>query len=69
MQEFLILIALLLSIAFLQKGAEYILDKNGLGPYKDIMHIACILTSYILLGRYVYVHLLEELIAFIGFTF
>jgi len=69
MQEFLLLICLLLFIAFLQKGAEFLLDKHELGDYKTIVQIACVLTSYFIVGRYVYVHLLEDLIAFIGFTF
>jgi len=69
MQEFVILIGLLLFIAFLQKVAGVILEKNELGDYKTIVDIACIATCYFLLGRYVYVHLIEDLIALIGFTF
>ena len=70
MQEFLLLICVLLFIAFLQKGVEYLFDKNELNPsYKNVLQIACILTSYFVVGRYVYVHLLEDLIALIGFTF
>ncbi|MCL2527660.1 MAG: hypothetical protein FWE42_04495 [Defluviitaleaceae bacterium] len=70
MQEFLLLICVLLFIAFLQKGAEYLLDKNDLSKsYKNVFQIACVLTSYFVVGRYVYVHLLEDLIALIGFTF
>ena len=69
MQEFLMLVALLLGIAFLQKGAEFILDKYKLENHKPVLHMACIVTSYFLVGRYAYIHLLEELIALIGFTF
>jgi len=69
MQEFLLLICVLLFIAFLQKGAEHILDKSDLGDYKNVVQIACIVTSYIVVGRYVYLHLLEDLMAFVGFTF
>jgi len=69
MQEFLMLIAILLFIAFVQKGAEVLLDKNNLEKHKPILHIGCIITSYIVLGRYVYVHIIEDLIAFIGFSF
>jgi len=69
MHEFILLIGILLFVAFLQKIAGVILDKNELGEYKTIVDIACIVTCYFLLGRYVYVHLLEELIALIGFTF
>ena len=69
MQEFLILIGALLFIAFLQKVAGVFLDKNELGEYKAVVDIACIATCYFLLGRYVYVHLIEDLIALIGFTF
>ena len=69
MQEFLILIGALLFIAFLQKVAGVFLDKNDLGEYKNVVDIACIATCYFLLGRYVYVHLIEDLIALIGFTF
>ena len=69
MHEFLLLIGVLLFVAFLQKIAGIILDKNELGEYKTVVDIACIVTCYFLLGRYVYVHLLEELIALIGFTY
>ncbi|MCL2571795.1 MAG: hypothetical protein FWE11_05275 [Defluviitaleaceae bacterium] len=67
MEEFLLLIFLLLFIAFLQKGAEWILDKYGLDGHKKVVNIACIITSYIAVGRYAYVHVFEELMAFIGF--
>ena len=69
MQEFIILIGVLLVIAFMQKIAGVVLDKNELGEYKTVVDIACIVTCYLLLGRYVYVHLIEDLIAFLGFTF
>ena len=69
MYEFLLLIGILLFIAFLQKIAGVVLDKHELGEYKAVVDIACIVTCYLFLGRYVYVHLLEELIAFIGWTF
>jgi len=69
MQEFIILIGVLLFIAFLQKVAGVMLDKNELGEYKTVVDIACIATCYFLLGRYVYIHLIEDLIALIGFTF
>jgi len=69
MQEFLMLIVLLLSIAFLQKGAEVVLDKHELGDYKAVVQIACIITSYVVVGRYVYVHLLEDLLAFLEVGF
>ena len=69
MHEFLLLIGVLLFVAFLQKIIGVVLDKNELGEYKTVVDIACIVTCYFLLGRYVYVHLLEELIALIGFTF
>jgi len=66
MQEFLLLICTLLFIAFLQKIAGDILDKHELKNYKPVVDIACIVTCYFLLGRYVYVHLLEDVLAFIG---
>ncbi|MCL2361431.1 MAG: hypothetical protein FWC73_06430 [Defluviitaleaceae bacterium] len=69
MQEFLLLIAILLFIAFVQKGAEILLEKNNLEKHKPMLSIGCIITSYLVLGRYVYVHILEDLIAFIGFSF
>jgi len=69
MQEFLLLIVVLLFIAFAQKGAEILLDKYELGAHKDTLKIACLITSYIFVGRYFYVHILEELLAFVGFTF
>jgi len=69
MQEFLILIIILLFIAFAQKGAEILLDKHELGDHKSTLKIACLVTSYIFVGRYFYVHILEELLAFVGFTF
>ena len=69
MQEFLILIGVLVFIAFLQKVAGVVLDKHELKEYKPIVDIACIATCYFLLGRYVYIHLIEDLIALIGFTF
>jgi len=69
MHEFLILIGVLLCVAFLQKIAGVILDKHELIEYKPVVDIACIISCYIFLGRYVYVHLLEELFALIGFTF
>ena len=68
MNEFLVLIAMLLFIAFLQKGAEFLLEKHDLAAYKTVFQIACLVTCYFLLGRYVYVHLLEELLVFVGFT-
>ena len=68
MQEFIILICVLLFIAFLQKGAEFLLETFELGAYKTVVHIACIVTCYLALGRYVYVHILEDLLALIGFT-
>ena len=69
MQEFIVLITMLLLIAFLQKGVEFLLDKYELVAYKSLVQIACLVTCYLLLGRYVYVHLLEELLVFVGFTF
>ncbi|MCL2406023.1 MAG: hypothetical protein FWC92_10850 [Defluviitaleaceae bacterium] len=69
MQEFLILIGVLIFIAFLQKIAGVILEKHELGEYKPIVDIACIVTCYFFLGRYVYIHLIEDLIALIGYTF
>jgi len=69
MHEFLMLIGVLLFIAFAQKIGEILLDKNEMGIHKPTLQIACVITSYIVLGRYVYVHVLEELLAFIGFTF
>ena len=69
MQEFLLLICILLFIAIAQKVIEIFLDKNDMKEHKAILQIACIITSYIFVGRYVYVHVLEELLAFIGFTF
>ena len=68
MQEFLVLITMLLLIAFLQKGVEFLLEKYELVAYKSLVQIACLVTCYLLLGRYVYVHLLEELLVFVGFT-
>ena len=65
MYEFLLLICVLLFVAFLQKLVGVILDKHGLGEHKTVVDIACIITCYLALGRYVYVHLLEDLIAFI----
>ena len=69
MQEFLMLVVILLFIAAVQMGAELLLDKHNLEKHKPIFSIACIITSYIVLGRYVYVHILEDLFAFIGFSF
>ena len=69
MQEFLLLIVVLLFIAFLQKIVGIFLDKHGLGEHKTVVDIACIITCYFLLGRYVYVHMVEDLLALIGFTF
>jgi len=69
MQEFLLLIGILLFIAFAQKIGEILLDKNDMGVHKPTLQIACVVTSYIVLGRYVYVHVLEDLLAFVGFTF
>ena len=65
MQEFLMLILVLVFVAFLQKIVGVILDKHGLGEHKTVVDIACIITCYFLLGRYVYVHLLEELLTVI----
>ena len=65
MQEFLMLIFVLVFVAFLQKIVGVILDKHGLGEHKTVVDIACIITCYFLLGRYVYVHLLEDLLAVI----
>jgi len=69
MQEFLTLIGILLFVAFMQKVAGVILDKHELKEYKPVVDIACIVTCYLFLGRYVYMHLLEDLLALIGFTF
>ena len=69
MQEFLILIGILLIIAFMQKIAGIVLEKHELKEYRPVVDIACIVTCYFLLGRYVYIHLIEDLIALIGFTF
>jgi len=69
MQEFLILIGVLIFIAFLQKIAGIVLEKHELKEYKPVVDIACIVTCYFLLGRYVYIHLIEDLIALIGLTF
>jgi len=66
MREFLLLVGTLLFIAFLQKIVGDILDKSELTNYKPVVDIACIVTCYFLLGRYVYVHLLEDVLAFIG---
>ena len=65
MQEFLMLILVLVFVAFLQKIIGVVLDKHGLGEHKTVVDIACIITCYFLLGRYVYVHLLEDLLAVI----
>ena len=65
MHEFLLLIVVLLFVAFLQKIVGVILDKHELGEHKTVVDIACIITCYFLLGRYVYAHLLEDLIAII----
>jgi len=65
MQEFLMLIGVLLFVAFLQKIVGVVLEKHELNDYKAIVDIACIITCYFLLGRYVYVHLLEDLLGFI----
>lgn len=63
------LIVILLIIAFIQRGAEILLDKHNLDKHKDALSIGCVITSYLVLGRYVYVHILEDLFAFIGFSF
>ena len=68
MQEFLLLIAVLIFIAFMQKVAGVVLEKNELKEYKSVVDIACIATCYFLLGRYVYVHLIEDLVALLGLT-
>ena len=69
MEEFAMLIVILLAIAFLQKIAGVILEKHELKEYKTVVDIACIVTCYLFLGRYVYIHLIEDLFALIGFTF
>ena len=69
MQEFFLLIGVLIFIAFMQKVAGVVLDKHELKEYKPVVDIACIVTCYVLLGRYVYIHLIEDLIALIGITF
>jgi len=69
MEEFLILIGILIFIAFMQKVAGVVLEKHELKEYKPVVDIACIVTCYFLLGRYVYIHLIEDLIALIGLTF
>jgi len=69
MQEFLLLICTLLFVAFLQKIIGDILERNELKNYKTVVDIACIVTCYFILGRYVYLHLLQDVLAFIGEMF
>jgi len=68
MEEFILLICWLLFIAFVQKGAEALLDRNGLKSYKTIVSVTCIIACYIAVGRFFYMHLLEELFALVGLT-
>ena len=67
MREFLILIGELVFIALLQTIIESALDEEKRNHQKRVVNIACVIISYALLVRYVYNHLLEDLMALVQF--
>ena len=69
MREFMVLIVELLFIALIQTIVEAVFDAEDRKKQMRVVNIACILISYLLLIRFVYNHLLEELTAFVGFPF
>ena len=69
MREFIILIGELLFVAAIQAIIEAIMDERGLKRQMQVVNIACILISYILLIRYVNNHLLGEISALVNLYF
>ena len=69
MREFGVLIVELLLVAFVQTIIESFLDAEKREKQIRVVNIAGILASYLLLIRFVFTHLLEELTAFMDLPF
>jgi len=69
MLEFIILIGELILVAIIQAIAGVFLDAHEKKNFKPIVDVAGIVICYALLGRFVYNHLLQELIAFVHFAY
>jgi len=69
MREFFILIGELLLIALLQSVLEAVFDTEKRSQQMRVINIACIAISYLLLARYVFVHLLSEFTAIVTLPF
>lgn len=62
MQEFIILLAQLLFVAFVQTILESFFDPEAQASHIKIINIACVTVCYVLLLGYMYNHLWLELI-------
>jgi len=69
MREFFILIGELLLIALLQSVLEAVFDTEKRAQQLRVINIACIAISYLLLARYVFVHLLGEFTSIVTLPF
>ena len=69
MREFLILIGELILVVIIQVVAGAFLDAHEKKNYKPVVDVAGIAICYMLLGRFVYNHLLHELWSFVRFAY
>jgi len=69
MREFVILIGELIVVTALQRLLEIIFKEWNMEKQITVVSIACVIISYFLLLRFVYNNFLEELTAFVNFTF
>jgi len=65
MGAFIVLIGELLFIAFLQTIIEAALNEEKRSSQIKVVNIACVAVSYGLLVRFVYLHLLEDIMGFV----
>ena len=69
MREFVILISELIIVTGLQRLLEIIFTAWKMEKQITVVSIVCVIISYFLLLRFVYNNFLEELTAFVNFTF
>ena len=68
MGDFLVLIAEILLVVILQTIIEAVLEIQDRKEYKKVVNIACVLVCYLLLIRYTYNHLWDEISTLINFV-
>jgi hypothetical protein len=69
MREFMILIGTLVLVAMMQVALTEILDELNLKRAIKVVNIVCVIFCYFLLARFVYNHIIEDLMRVVNYYF